>query len=113
MSEQGIIERLARVENEVDHLSTTITPISREVHTVLERLAMINERIAAHLENTHRIWGIVEGHSLVLQELKSQQSETCSFCQNVRKVFWGALTIGVTVLGWAIVQWLHAKGVVA
>lgn len=108
-----LLERMARLEAEVEHLRTTLTPISREINTVLERLAMINERIASHLENTHRIWAIVEGHSHLLQDLKVQQGETCAFCGSVRQIFWGALTLGLALLGWTITQWLGAKGLLS
>lgn len=109
-SETELIERLARVEAEVENMRSALAPLSVEMRSILERLAMINERIAAHLDNTHRIWAMVESHSAILNELKTQQGDTCTFCNSVRRGFWIALTAAIAGAGWIIQRWIEKGG---
>ena len=107
---QELVERLVRLEAEMEYLRTVMTPLPNELHGVLERLAMFNERIATHLDQTHRIWSIVESHTQILSQLQVQQQNTCDFCSQVRKGFWIALTGGIAAVWWLVQRWIEHRG---
>lgn len=105
-----LMERLVRLEAEVEHLRAVMMPLPNELHDALQRLALFNERIAAHLDQTQRMWDIIEGHTQILNQLQAQQQNTCEFCGQVRKGFWIALTGGVAAVWWFVQRWFEHRG---
>lgn len=105
-----LAERLVRLETEVEHLRTVMTPLPHELHDALQRLSVFNERIMAHLEQTQRMWAIIESHTQILNQLQARQQNTCEFCGQVRKGFWIALTGGVAAVWWFVQRWFENRG---
>lgn len=67
MTDDSMYERISRIESDLDHIKEVIDPLSLSVNNALqkqaeisERLAVANERIATHLEESKRAWVIIE-----------------------------------------------------
>ena len=67
MTDDSMYERISRIESDLDHIKEIIDPLSLSVNNALqkqaeisERLAVANERIATHLEESKRVWVIIE-----------------------------------------------------
>lgn len=57
--------------------------------TVEQHKTAINERIANHIDDTKRMWDVLEEHDKQLGAIRAQQAEVCAFCTGARKVGWG------------------------
>lgn len=67
MTDESMYARISRIESDLDHIKEIIDPLPLSVNNALqkqaeisERLAVANERIATHLEESKRVWVIVE-----------------------------------------------------
>ena len=99
---------MARIEADISRLREIIDPLPGTLQDVIQRSAIANERIATHLEESRRVWERLENDERLLIQLKEQQTATCEFCGNVRKVFWWALGLGCTISGYFILNWFES-----
>lgn len=67
MTDDSMYARISRIESDLDHIKEIIDPLPLSVNNTLqkqaeisERLAVANERIATHLEESKRVWVIIE-----------------------------------------------------
>ena len=67
MNDDSMYARISRIESDLDHIKEIIDPLPLSVNNTLqkqaeisERLAVANERIATHLEESKRAWVIIE-----------------------------------------------------
>lgn len=67
MTDDSMYARISRIESDIDHIKEIIDPLPLSVNNALqkqaeisERLAVSNERIATHLEESKRSWAIIE-----------------------------------------------------
>ena len=67
MTDDSMYARISRIESDLDHIKEIIDPLPLSVNNALqkqaeisERLAVANERIATHLEESKRSWVIIE-----------------------------------------------------
>lgn len=67
MTDDSMYSRISRIESDLDHIKEIIEPLPLSVNNALhkqaemsERLAVANERIASHLEESKRVWVIIE-----------------------------------------------------
>jgi len=67
MTNDSIDSRISRIELDIDHIKEIIDSLPLSVNNALqkhaeisERLAVANERIATHLEESKRAWVIIE-----------------------------------------------------
>ena len=67
MTDDSMYARISRIESDLDHIKEIIDPLPLSVNNSLqkqaeisERLAVANERIATHLEESKRAWVIIE-----------------------------------------------------
>lgn len=123
--------RIARLEaNQIDHVK--FAQIEAKLNQFCEliiknneanqqsaiRNAEANERIASHLEETKRVWEIVDNQDsrlLVLEksfiELKSQHNNLNDFMAGVRKAAWIGITCGGALLWWVVRRYFeHMDG---
>ena len=86
-------------------------------HQSLLRNAEDNERIAAHLEDSKRVWQRVEKledsineleKSLI--ELRAHNRQLLEFSAGVKKAGWIVVTCGGVVLWWIIQRWVEQHG---
>lgn len=80
------------------------------LQTSLERIAVVNERIASHLEESRRVWVLIESHERALVELREQVKTYYEFRDGVTKILW-TTAIGIAAaLWWAIQRWVESLG---
>lgn len=103
-------ERLARLEGDVQHLRSTLEPLPQVLHTALERLAVVNERIATHLDDAKRHQERLDDQQDEIHVLQAQQKTLCAFCDLMKNLLWLVLTGGLAGLGWALQHWLDRHG---
>ena len=74
-----------------------------------------NERIAAHLEDSRRVWERVEELQNNFQflektliEIKEQHRQMQNFLTDIKKAAWIAVTCGGIILWWIIQKWVDS-----
>lgn len=76
----------------------------------MEAQTLINERLAAHMEDHKRVWGMLEDHGQQLSTLQLQQVEVCAFCTTARKVGWAIAIFLSGGLAYLIEFWARRHG---
>lgn len=81
------------------------------------RNAEANERIAAHFEESRRVWERVDELQAHLQELekiiielREQHKQMREFSAGVKRAVWVVFTCGGVVLWWIIQRWVESHG---
>lgn len=111
------VERLVRLEALHRDNRETITAMNEEVQKALIRNAEANERIAAHFEESRRVWNRLNEleetiHLLdkTLIELRENGRQLMEFSMGVKKTAWVAVTCGGIILWWIIQRWVESHG---
>lgn len=94
--------RLAVLENTVEHHAGLL---SRAVEAI-EGQTAINQRLVLHLEDSKRVWRLLEEHDQRLQAMQVQQVEICAFCTGARKVGWAVALFLSGGLAYLIKFWV-------
>ncbi len=107
-------ERIAKLEICQSDLKDLIVSMNETMQQVMLRNAEANERIAAHLEESRRVWNRVDeledainelDKSLI--ELRAQNRQLLEFSAGIKKVGWVFITCGGVVLWWIIQRWIE------
>ena len=108
---EDISARIVRIERDLEHVRELIEPLPSALQTALERIAVVSERIARHLEESQRSGIRLEEHEREIVELRERQVATCEFCNQVKRTGWLLLTAG-GVVTWYFVQLFleHLRG---
>lgn len=77
--------RMIRLEMTVEQHNELL----RRSISYMEQQTAINERIANHIDDTKRMWDVLEEHDKQLGAIREQQAEVCAFCTGACKVGWG------------------------
>lgn len=104
MSEDHV--RLALLESTVQQHADLL----RRAIEAMESQAAINERLANHLEDSKRVWGLLENHDLRLQAVQTKQIEICAFCTGARKIGWAVAVFASGGLAYLIKFWADNHG---
>lgn len=110
--------RFARVEAKLNQFCEMIVKSNEDSQQTALRNAGANERIASHLEETRRVWDMVENQDkrlLVLEksfiELRAQHNNLNDFMGGVRKAAWIGITCGGALLWWIVRRYFeHMDG---
>ncbi len=73
--------------------------------TAMESQTVINERLAHHLEDSKRVWELIENHDQRLIAMQEKQAEICAFCAGARKIGWTVAVFASGGLAYLIKFW--------
>jgi len=76
----------------------------------MEAQTTINERIANHIDDTKRVWDMLESHGKQLTSIQIEQVKTCEFCTTVRKTGWAIAIFLSGGLAYLISFWVNRHG---
>lgn len=110
--------RFAQIEAKLNQFCELIIKNNEANQQSAIRNAEANERIASHLEETKRVWEIVDSQDsrlLVLEksfiELRAQHNNLNDFMSGVRKTAWIGITCGGALLWWIVRRYFeHMDG---
>ena len=108
-----LADRVVRIERDIDHIRASLDPLPLMLQASLERLAVVNERIAAHLEESKRAWNRLESHDRVITELQERIKSVDGFSDVLKKLLWSLAAGAAAVLWWVIQKWVdhqHLNG---
>lgn len=77
--------RLIRLEMNVERYGELL----QRSMAYMEQQTEINARFANHIDDTKRVWKLLEEHDKRLDAIQIQNAEVCTFCASARKVAWG------------------------
>ena len=110
-------ERIAKLEMCQSDLKELIVAMNEMAQQVMLRNAEANERIAAHLEESRRVWNRVDELEDALNELektlielRAQNQQLLKFSANIKKAIWIFVTCDGVVLWWIIQRWIEQHG---
>ena len=110
-------ERIAKLEMCQSDLKELIVAMNEMAQQVMLRNAEANERIAAHLEESRRVWNRVDELEDALNELektlielRAQNQQLLEFSAGIKKAVWIFVTCGGVVLWWIIQRWIEQHG---
>lgn len=117
-------ERFSKVEAKLDQFCELLLKVSETAQDTSLRNANANERIAAHFEESKRVYQLIEeqGNRINEQgvmihklnesiiELRIQNKQMADFTSGIIKVAWMVATGGVIVVWWVIQKWLEQAG---
>lgn len=103
--------RVTRIERDVDHIRDALDPIPAMLQVSLERLAVVNERIATHLEESRRAWVLLESHEKALVELRERVKTLDALSDLVKRLLWTSGIGLAAAVWWAVQKWIeHQNG---
>ena len=110
--------RFAQIEAKLNQFSELLIKSNEAGQHSAIRSAEANERIASHLEETRRVWLMVDEQDSRLQalekafiELRAQNTNLSEFMGGVRKAAWIGITCGGILLWWIVQRYLeHGAG---
>lgn len=105
--------RFAQIEAKLNQFCDLFLKNNENHQNSQIRNAEANERIAAHFEESRRVWERVEELQESLQalekiiiELREQHRQMQDFSTGVKKAAWIAVTCGGIILWWIIQKWV-------
>lgn len=98
--------RLAVLETTVEQHADLL----RRAVFAMEAQSAINERMASHLEDSKRVWKLLEDHDARLIAMQEKQVEICSFCAGARKLGWAVAVFASGGLAYLIKFWVDHHG---
>lgn len=104
MSEDHV--RLALLESTVQQHADLL----RRSIEAMEGQTTINERLANHLEDSKRVWKLLEEHGKRLNTMQEKQAEICAFCTGARKIGWTLAVFASGGLAYLIKFWADTHG---
>lgn len=135
MTDESMYARISRIESDLDHIKEIIDPLPLSVNNALqkqaemsERLAIANERIATHLEESKRYWGTIESiqnnisdindrfHNIdksVIVSIEVERSRINSIVETIDLIKKILVSIFVSLAGfiiWVVQRWIENKG---
>lgn len=135
MTNDSMDSRISRIESDLDHIRDIIEPIPASVNNALkkqaemsERLAIANERIATHLEESKRYWGTIESiqnsisdindrfHNIdksVIVSIEAERSRINSIVETIYLIKKILVSVFVSLAGfiiWVVQRWIENKG---
>ena len=72
----------------------------------MEAQTTINER----MDDTKRVWEMLENHGKQLTSIQKEQAKTCEFCTTVRKTGWAIAIFLSGGLAYLISFWVNRHG---
>ena len=109
--------RFSQIEAKLNQFCDLIINNSEANQQSQIRNAEANERIAAHFEESRRVWSRVDELQDHLQELekiiielREQHKQMREFSADVKRAVWFAVTCGGVVLWWIIQRWIESHG---
>lgn len=109
--------RFAQIEAKLNQFCELIISTSEANQQSQIRNAEANERIAAHFEESRRVWSRVEelqdnfqDLEKIVIELREQLKQIQEFSTGVKKGVWIIATCGGAVLWWIIQRWVEQHG---
>ena len=134
MTDDSMYARISRIESDIDHIKETIDPLPLSVNNALqkqaeisERLAVANERIATHLEESKRVWVIIDSlqknmsdindrfHDIdksIIGSIEIERARINSIMDTIDLFKKTIIAIIVSLTGfvvWAIQKWIESK----
>lgn len=134
MTDDSMYARISRIESDLDHIKEIIDPLPLSVNNALqkhteisERLAVANERIATHLEESKRAWVIIESlqknasdindrfHDIdksIIRSIEVEKSRINSITDTIDLFKKTIIAIIVSLTGfvvWVIQKWIESK----
>jgi len=134
MTDDSVYARISRIESDLDHIKEIIEPLPLSVNNALqkhaeisERLAVANERIAAHLEESKRVWVIIESlqknisdindrfndiDKSIIRSIEIERARINSIMDTIDLFKKTIITIIVSLTGfvvWVIQKWIESK----
>ncbi len=134
MNDDSMYVRISRIESYLDHIKEIIDPLHLSVNNALqkqseisERLAVANERIATHLEESKRACGIIESlqknvsdindrfHYIdksIIRSIEVERSRINSIMDTIDLFKKTIIAIIVSLTGfvvWVIQKWIESK----
>lgn len=134
MTDDSMYARISRIESDIDHIKEIIDPLPLSVNNSLqkqaeisERLAVANERIATHLEESKRAWAIIESlqknvsdindrfHYIdksIIGSIEVERSRINSIMDTIDLFKKTIIAIIVSLTGfvvWVIQKWIESK----
>ena len=134
MTDDSMYARISRIESDIDHIKEIIDPLPLSVNNALhkqseisERLAVANERIATHLEESKREWAIIESlqknvsdindrfHYIdksIIRSIEVERSRINSIIDTIDLFKKTIIAIIVSLTGfvvWVIQKWIESK----
>ena len=134
MTDDSMYARISRIESDLDHIKDIIDPLPLSVNNALqkqadisERLAVANERIATHLEESKRSWVIIESlqknvsdindrfHDIdksIIRSIEVERSRINSIMDTIDLFKKTIIAIIVSLTGfvvWVIQKWIESK----
>jgi len=134
MTDDSMYSRISRIESDLDHIKEIIEPLPLSVNNSLqkqadisERLAVANERIAAHLEESKRVWVIIESlqknisdindrfndiDKSIIRSIEIERARINSIMDTIDLFKKTIITIIVSLTGfvvWVIQKWIESK----
>lgn len=110
-------ERIASLEIGQNDLKVLMLAMNEKIQQAMIRNAEASERIAAHLEQSKRVWNRVDELEntireleKVLVEIREQHRHMQEFTAGVKRVAWIAVTCGGVILWWIIQRWVDQHG---
>ncbi len=101
-----LADRVVRIERDIDHIRASLDPLPPMLQASLERLAVVNERIAAHLEESKRVWNLLESHEKSITDLQERIKSVDGFADVLKKLLWSLAAGAAAVLWWVIQKWV-------
>lgn len=109
--------RFSQIEAKLNQFCDLLIKNSEANQQSQIRNAEANERIAAHFEESRRVWQRVDELQENLQdlekiiiELREQHKQIQEFSAGVKRAVWVAVTCGGVVLWWVIQRWVESHG---
>ena len=134
MTDDSVYARISRIESDLDHIKEIIEPLPLSVNNALqkhaeisERLAVANERIATHLEESKRVWVIIESlqknisdindrfndiDKSIIRSIEIERARINSIMDTIDLFKKTIIAIIVSLTGfvvWVIQKWIESK----
>jgi len=110
-------ERISRLEICQSDLKELVVAMNESIQQSMLRTAEANARIAAHFEESKRVWNRVDELEDTINELeknlielKAQNRQLLEFAAGVKKAGWVVVTCGGVILWWIIQRWVETHG---
>jgi len=109
--------RFAQIEAKLNQFCELIINSNETNQQSAIRNAEANERIAAHFEESRRVWQRVDelqdnlqAMDKIIIELREQVKQMKEFTAGMQRAVWVAVTCGGVVLWWIIQRWVDSHG---
>lgn len=134
MTDDSMYSRISRIESDLDHIKEIIEPLPLSVNNSLqkqadisERLAVANERIATHLEESKHVWVIIESlqknisdindrfndiDKSIIRSIEIERARINSIMDTIDLFKKTIIAIIVSLTGfvvWVIQKWIESK----